>query len=56
MLEEEEKAPKLRRVRVVRPKNAKPEGGTPLVVRGPAGILIEGLDVEGVAALVRALS
>jgi len=29
---------------------------TSLVVRGPGGIVIEGLDVAGVAALIRALS
>ena len=28
----------------------------PLTVRGPRGIVVEGLDVDGVAALVRALS
>lgn len=31
-------------------------GGTPLVVRAPGGITIEGLDAAGVAALIRALS
>jgi hypothetical protein len=53
---EEAKAPRLRRVRIAAPKPNEPEAGLAPVVRGPAGIVIEGLDVEGVAALVRALS
>ena len=54
----DEKPAALRRVRVARPKAAKdePAAADALVVRGPAGLVVEGLDVEGIAALVRALS
>lgn len=51
----EEKPAPLRRVRVARGKVTK-EPTQALVVRGPGGIEIEGLDVEGAAALIRALS
>lgn len=53
---EEAKAPQLRRVRVAVAKSAEREAATALVVRGPGGIVIEGLDLEGVAGLMRALS
>lgn len=53
---EETKGPRLRRVRVAATKSAGPDFAAALVVRGPAGIVIEGLDLQGVAALVRALS
>ncbi len=53
---EEAKVPRLRRVRLVARKPTEPDAATSPVVRGPGGIVIEGLDVEGVAALVRALS
>ena len=46
----------MRRVRVARTKAAKIESRVALVVSGPGGLVIEGLDVDGVAALVRALS
>ncbi len=54
----DEKLAPLRRVRVARPKAAKdePAATEALVVRGPGGLVVEGLDVEGIAALVRALS
>lgn len=52
---EESQAP-MRRVRVARPKAARAQSTGTLVVRGPGGLTIEGLDVEGVAALVTALS
>lgn len=52
----DEKSVPMRRVRVAQPKTTKAESRTALVVRGPAGLAIEGLDVEGVAALIRALS
>jgi transposase-like protein len=39
-------------VRVV----AEPRANSALVVRGPRGIVVEGLDVVGVAELIRALS
>ena len=35
---------------------AKPAAISTLVVRGPCGIVVEGLDVTGVAELIRALS
>jgi hypothetical protein len=53
---DEVKSPGLRRVRLVPPTAAVPAPRAALVVRGPAGIAIDGLDVAGVAALVRALA
>ncbi len=52
----DEKPAPMRRVRVARPRKAKPEPRSTLVVRGPGGLIVEGLDVEGVAALFQALS
>jgi hypothetical protein len=52
----EERPAPMRRVRVARPQATKAEPRAALVVRGPAGLVFEGLDVEGVAALVRVLS
>lgn len=52
----DERPAPIRRVRVARPRKTKPESRTTLVVRGPGGLTIEGLDVEGVAALFQALS
>lgn len=52
----EAKAPGLRPVRVVKQKPPLPDPRPALLVRGPAGITIDGLDVAGVAALVRALA
>jgi transposase-like protein len=46
----------MRRVRLAGPKARKAEPRAALVVKGPGGLVIEGLDVEGVATLVRALS
>ena len=51
----DEKPAPMRRVRVARLEATKKEPRE-LVVRGPGGLVIEGLDVEGAAALVRALS
>ena len=51
----DEKPAPMRRVRVVRSKVTQEEPRE-LVVRGPGGLVIEGLDVEGAAALLRALS
>lgn len=53
---EEAKAPRLRRVRLAGPRPTEPEAGPVPVVRGPAGVVIEGLGIDGIAALVRALS
>ena len=50
----EQPAP-MRRVRVIPATVSLPEPPR-LLVRGPAGLVVEGLDVEGVAALVRALA
>jgi hypothetical protein len=54
----DEKPIAMRRIRIARPKatEGKSAATEALVVRGPAGLVIEGLDVEGVATLVRALS
>ncbi len=52
----DEKPAPMRRVRVARRSKATKEEPRELVVRGPGGLVIEGLDVEGAAALVRALS
>jgi len=49
---EGERAEALRPVRVVSQSTSAPE----VTVRGPAGLTIEGLDVEGLVALIRALS
>ena len=35
---------------------AKPAASSGLVIRGPRGLVVEGLDVHGVADLIRALS
>ena len=47
-------------VRVVRAKRPRtrmlPAETAPLIVRGPFGLLVEGLDLSGVADLIRALS
>ena len=50
----DEKPISLRRVRVSDSRIVAPK--EPLIVKGPGGIAIEGLDIEGAAALVRALS
>lgn len=42
-------------VRVSEPKVPGPRAST-VVVRGPRGVVVEGLNVEGVASLIRALS
>lgn len=55
LLKEPER-PRLRRVRISAPQAAASDVRAAVVVRGPSGIVIEGLDVAGVAALVRALS
>jgi hypothetical protein len=55
ILSERETTPKLRPVRVVASRPARTEV-SPLVVRTVGGLQIEGLDVAGVAALVRALT
>ena len=52
----DEKPARMRRVRVARPKATKAEPSAAVVVKGPGGLVIEGLDVGGLAALVRALS
>ena len=52
----DEKPAPMRRVRVARARARKAEPTQALVVKGPGGIVIEGLDVEGAAALVRAIS
>jgi hypothetical protein len=52
----EAKAPGLRPVRVVQQKPTLPEPRPALLVRGPVGITIDGLDLDGVAALIRALA
>lgn len=49
-----ERSPGLRLVRVT--ETVTPPPATRLVVRGPAGVTIEGLDVAGVAVLLRALT
>lgn len=47
----------VRVVRTVRPRTMRPPAATsPLVVRGPFGLVVEGLDLSGVADLIRALS
>lgn len=51
----EEAPPRMRRVRVAAPTRVTDSSAT-LVVRGPSGIVIEGLDVDGAAALLRALA
>lgn len=48
-------SPRMRRVRVAAPTGATHSSAT-LVVRGPSGIVIEGLDVDSAAALLRALA
>lgn len=45
----------LRRVRIVSPV-APPQSLQTVVVRAPGGLVVEGLDPNGIAALVRALS
>ena len=51
----EEAPPRMRRVRVAAPTRVT-DSSAALVVRGPGGIVIEGLDVDGAAALLRALA
>jgi len=51
----QEKPAQLRRVRVVNSNEAKQQRGE-VTVKGPGGLVIEGLDINGVAVLVRALS
>jgi len=47
----------MRRVRVAQsPTPTAADRQLPLVVRGPSGIVVEGLGVEGVAELIRTLS
>ncbi|MDC0746054.1 hypothetical protein [Polyangium mundeleinium] len=48
-------APTFERVEVIELPASVPQRG-PLVVRGPAGILIEGLDLDSLVELVRRLS
>lgn len=55
LLEEARPEPRLRPVCVVPEAQARPSR-SPIVVRAPGGIMIEGLDAAGVAALLRALS
>jgi len=50
----ERKAARFERVEVVAPKPAA-VAPIPIVVHGPRGMRIEGLDIDGVAALVRRL-
>lgn len=50
--ESNSKAPRLRAVRVVEPQAPSPA----VTVRGPGGLVIEGLDLDGVAQLLRVLS
>ncbi len=52
----DEMPPRMRRVRVARPRATQLEPRVSIVVRGPAGLVIEGLEIEGVAALFQALS
>ena len=52
----EEAPPRMRRVRVAAPSRVTADSSAALVVRGPGGIVIEGLDVDGAAALLRALA
>ncbi len=51
----EEAPPRMRRVRVTASTRVT-DSSAILVVRGPGGIVIEGLDVDGAAALLRALA
>lgn len=49
--------PTMRRVRLAEPTSTLVNvGATKLVVRGPCGVVVEGLDTAGIAALMRALS
>ncbi len=48
-------SPAFRRVEVVPEKTVRARGASPLVLHGPGGLRVEGLDVESLAALLRRL-
>ncbi len=55
LLGEQRPTPRLRPVRVVSTREPA-MGGSSVLVRAPGGVVIEGLDPAGIAALLRALS